>query len=82
MELLTEVKVKAENPSLYYSLLKEEDYDFKTKDISITPFLDDQELRIEIFSPGLLEFKIGSNAVHKSLRIIEGTLETVKNESV
>jgi hypothetical protein len=62
--------------SLYKSLLEEEDFDFKTKDIEVSIEEHSKEiLGIEISCNSFIELKIGTNAVLKSLEVIEKTLE-------
>ena len=57
----------------FYELLKEEDFDFKTKDI-LVDVKDEKNLKIEIVCSSILDLKIASNALIKSLEIIEKTL--------
>jgi len=59
---------------LYYNLLKEEDFNFKTKDISLNILKVDDLIKVELSSNSVLELKIGTNALIKSLEIINKTL--------
>lgn len=63
-----------ENLQTFYSLLKEEDFDFKTKNIVVSISKDDKSLCIKVSCDSLIELKIGTTAVQKSLDIIEKTL--------
>ncbi len=58
----------------YYNLLKEEDFNFKTKEIKIELEKSLDMLYIRVNSNSLIDLKIGSSAVQKSLEIIEKTL--------
>lgn len=58
----------------FYSLLKEEDFDFKTKNIQITISKSDDLLFIKIECNSIIDLKIGTTAVQKSLDIIDKTL--------
>lgn len=58
----------------YFDLLKEEDFDFKTKDINILISKSDS-IDVQILCNSVLEFKIASNALIKSLEVINKTLE-------
>ena len=60
---------------LYAQLLQEEDFDFKTKDVKVTILEEDSSLIIDVEANSLLELKIGTSAVMKSLEIISKTLE-------
>ncbi|MEC8220867.1 MAG: hypothetical protein VX028_02240 [Nanoarchaeota archaeon] len=62
------------NLQTYYSLLIEEDFDFKTKNIVVSISKDDKSLCITVSCDSLIELKIGTTAVQKSLDIIEKTL--------
>ena len=59
---------------LFYSLLKEEDYDFRSKNILIKIDLV-EKINVSIKCGSILDLKIATNAFVKSLQIIEGTLE-------
>ena len=58
----------------YFELLKEEDFDFKTKDIKVNIELKDQ-LELELETSSILDMKIGMTAIIKSLEVIDKTLE-------
>ena len=58
----------------YYELLKEEDFDFKTKDIKVNIELKDH-LELELETSSILDMKIGMTAIIKSLEVIDKTLE-------
>lgn len=57
----------------YYKLLKEEDFDFKTKNININLILNKQ-LECILSVESVLDLKIGVNALIKSLEVIGKTL--------
>jgi len=57
----------------YYKLLIEEDFDFKTKKINLNINLTDS-LEIELNVGSILDMKIATNALIKSLEIIDKTL--------
>lgn len=63
------------NNSLYFKLLQEEDYDFKTKDIKIKLDNTNEGISAVIYANSVLELKIGTSAFIKSLEIITKTLE-------
>lgn len=58
---------------IYFDLLNEEDFDFKTKKIKIKVSLD-KTILILIETESILNLKIANSAVIKSLEIIEKTL--------
>ena len=63
------------NTNLYYDLLIEEDFDFKTKNIQIQIQKEnDSILNLNVLSDSIIDLKIGVNAVIKSLEIISKTL--------
>jgi hypothetical protein len=65
----------------YYSLLLEEDFEFKTKNIKVDVEKTNEEtLVIQIKTSSLIDSKIGISAVLKSLEIIEKTVLLGKNE--
>lgn len=65
-----------EETELYYKLLSEEDFDFRTKDIKIKiNKVSSKSLKITIESNSLIELKIGVSALIKSLEIIDKTLK-------
>lgn len=62
-----------ENNDLYYSLLKEEDYDFKTKNIKIDVSKSDV-VSVNVVCDSILDFKIATNSLVKSLEVIDKTI--------
>lgn len=61
---------------IYYKLLKEEDFDFKNKDISVVVELTkDSKILIEISTNSILNLKIAESSIIKSLTVIEKTLK-------
>ena len=61
----------------YFDLLSEEDFDFKTKDISFE-ILNKDKLEVNISCESVLELKIATTALIKSLEVIGKTLELEK----
>lgn len=59
---------------IYFKLLFEEDYNFKTKDIKIEITKTDDDLLVMIFTNSVLDLKIATTALIKSLEIIDNTL--------
>ena len=57
----------------YYKLLKEEDFNFKNRDISFDIVLKDS-LEFELSVKSVLDMKIATSALIKSLEIIDKTL--------
>lgn len=75
MKFISILKLDFENSNdLYYSLLKEEDYDFKTKDISIDVEKENDHILVSLVCNSILDLKIATNALIKSLEVIEKTL--------
>lgn len=64
-----------EQAQIYFNLLSEEDFDFKTKDIKVDVTLQDLTVNVEILCSSLIDLKIGTSSVIKSLEIIHKTLE-------
>lgn len=60
---------------IYFTLLKEEDFNFKTKDISILVEKNNSLVEIIIKANSILDIKIGSTAVIKSLEIIDKVIK-------
>ena len=58
----------------YYKLLCEEDFDFKTKNITIEVRLENSLVLVEVRANCVLDLKIATSALIKSLEIIERTL--------
>lgn len=63
-----------EKSDIYYRLLLEEDFDFKTKNINIKIELKENLVLVFIYTSSILDLKIGTSALIKSLEIIEKTL--------
>ena len=60
--------------NFYYELLVNEDFNFKTKDIKINIFrIDSGNVIIEFNVDSVVDLKIASNALIKSLEIINKT---------
>ena len=59
---------------VYYNLLIEEDFDFKTKDITIDIKKEEDLLKVFFECDSLLDLKIATNAFVKSLEVIEKSL--------
>ena len=75
MNIKTEYFFNFENyNNTYYSLLIEEDFNFKNKNILVSIDKLERGFKIQIVTTNLLNLKIASNAVMKSLEIIEKTL--------
>ena len=62
------------NNSIYFKLLKEEDFDFKTKEINIEINENKDGIHANIDASSVMELKIGNSAFIKSLEIITKTL--------
>ena len=58
----------------YFDLLSEEDFDFKTKDIGFV-VSNNSKVDVEICCNSVLELKIATTALIKSLEVIGKTLE-------
>lgn len=59
---------------IYYKVLKEEDFDFKTKNIKINISKESNDIVINCIVDNFIEFKIASNAVMNSIEIINKTI--------
>jgi hypothetical protein len=59
---------------LFFDLLSEEDFDFKTKDIKINLNLVNKKIEAGVFANNVIDLKIGNSAFIKSLEIINKTL--------
>lgn len=57
----------------YYKLLSEEDFDFKTKDINFE-VLYNSEVKVNLKCSSVLDLKIATSALIKSLEVIDKTL--------
>lgn len=76
MKLEASFKLDLEDESgRYLALLKEEDYEFKTKDIKIVipDKIIDNSFDVKITANSIIDMKIASSAFIKSLEIIEKT---------
>jgi len=62
------------NNQIYFDLLIEEDFNFKNKDINVDINLNNL-INIEIQATSVLELKIATNAIIKSLEVITKTLD-------
>ena len=82
MKLSTTYELDFGEKSLFYvNLLKEEDFDFKTKSVVVKISQKNSKVFIEVFADSLLELKVGTSSVMKSLEIISKTLNlNNKNE--
>lgn len=58
----------------YFKLLKEEDFDFRNKNINILILKEKKDLVVKIKAESFLDIKIGFSAVLKSLEIIYKSL--------
>lgn len=81
MELKTIIEVNSDNENLH-ELLKEEDYNFKTKDIIVNLLEKKNPLKIEIITKNLLDFKIATNSIQKSLLTIEKVEKIIEDERI
>ncbi len=59
---------------IYFDLLREEDFDFSSRNIEVKIELINSQIRIILIGESILNLKIASNAVLKSLEIITKTL--------
>jgi len=60
---------------VYYNLLLEEDFDFKSKDISLSiEKVTPDQLKVSIDVEKIIDLKIANSAFIKSLEIIEKSL--------
>ena len=64
-----------ENNDIYFSLLSEEDFDFKTKKIKIDVSKENDAVAVRIDANSVLDLKIATNALIKSLEVIDKTLK-------
>jgi hypothetical protein len=60
---------------VYYALLNEEDFEFKTKQISLTLEKQGSVILVTISAQSFIDCKIAVSAVLKSVEIIEKTKE-------
>ena len=67
--------------SLYYDVLKEEDFNFNNKSISVEVMKGEKGLlSIKVLAGNLLDIKIGINAVLNSLIVMDKSLNVLENE--
>ncbi|MFW6026280.1 MAG: hypothetical protein ACOC16_00500 [Nanoarchaeota archaeon] len=59
---------------LYYNLLAQEDFNFRTKNIKIN-ILMKNKIEVEVLCDSIIEFKIAHSAIIKSLEVIDKTLK-------
>lgn len=64
-----------EHSDLYYSLLQEEDFDFRNKEVFVKVDKEDSNVLVTLETGSILELKIGMTAVMKSLEVIDKTLQ-------
>ena len=64
-----------ENNDIYFNLLSQEDFDFKTKKISIDVSKESDVVAVRIDTNSVLDLKIATNALIKSLEVIDKTLK-------
>lgn len=58
----------------YYELLSNEDFNFKTKDIELNiTKLNSGKIKVKFISNSIIDLKIASNSLIKSLEIIDKT---------
>ena len=62
------------NTELYFKLLSEEDYDFKTKKIEFDIQKNDDSIIVNILAGSILDLKIADSAFIRSLEVIDKTL--------
>ena len=65
----------------YAALLKEEDFEFKTKSISLDIDQTEEGVRADISCNSVVELKIATTALIKSLETIQQTLEVTQDGS-
>lgn len=75
MIITTSFDLDLNHVDLFYNLLKEEDFDFKNKNIKFIITKSDNKVIVDINCSNILELKIASSALIKSLEIINKTLE-------
>ena len=63
-----------EDNKLFFDLLKEENFDFSPKNIGVEIKFINSKIKIDFHGSSILDLKIASNAVIKSLEIINKTL--------
>jgi hypothetical protein len=75
MNVKTNLILDTKDSDLFYSLLSEEDFDFKTKDILISISREKDLILANIECSSILDLKIATNALVKSLEVINKSLE-------
>ncbi len=75
MNVKTNLILDTIHSDLFYSLLSQEDFDFKTKEISIIISKDGDKVLADIKCSSILDLKIATTAIVKSLEIINKSLE-------
>lgn len=75
MKINTSFELDLDKIDLFYNLLKEEDYDFKTKDIQMKINKNNCVVEVDLTCNNVLELKIASSALIKSLEVISKTLQ-------
>ncbi len=60
---------------LFYNLLIEEDFDFKSKKIDIKFLRKDNNIKVNIICETFLDLKIATNALINTLEIIKKTID-------
>jgi len=79
MEITFNINFK--DSSLFYKVLKEEDFGFNNKDISVTvEKVEKNILFVKVVSKNLLDMKIGINAVLNSIIAVDKSLKVLENE--
>ncbi len=64
-----------ENNDIYFNLLSQEDFDFKTKKITVDVSKENDAVAVRIDTNSVLDLKIATNALIKSLEVIDKTLK-------
>lgn len=59
---------------IYFNLLIEEDFDFKSKNIRVNFEKQDSFIKVFVSGDSILDLKIATNALIKTLEVIEKTL--------
>ena len=63
------------NNDIYFNLLSQEDFDFKTKKITVDVSKENDAVAVRIDTNSVLDLKIATNALIKSLEVIDKTLK-------
>lgn len=75
MNYTSTFKLKLDNVNDVHTLLLDEDFDFKNKDIVVDILKEKDCLNISVSCNSLIELKIANSAIIKSLEIIQKTWE-------